>query len=133
MKRFIIILSSVFEFIFYTFFMVLIDGIEITNQVFDLLIHFIGLVVVALVFYFLIRIILSKLDMKDKKYIYYLIAWNLGLTLIAPILLIFIIPSEYLTNLAFLVLISAVYYGILINIIIALLNTFLTNRGKKLG
>ena len=133
MKRFIIILSSVFEFVFYTFFMVLIDGIEITNQVFDLLIHFIGLVVVALVFYFLIRIILSKLDMKDKKYIYYLIAWNLGLTLIAPILLIFIIPSEYLTNLAFLVLISAVYYGILINIIIALLNTFLTNRGKKLG
>ena len=69
--------------------------------------------------------------MKAKKYIYYIVIWNLILGLIAPVLLIIIIPSEILTTFAFLVLVSSVYYGILINVVICFLNYFLTNRKKK--
>ena len=131
MKKLIIVLSSVFELIFYTFFMVLIGSIPITNKALELVVHFLGLALVALIFYFLIRFILNMLDMKAKKYIYYIVIWNLILGLIAPVLLILIIPSEFLTTFAFLVLVSAVYYGILINVVICFLNYFLTNRKKK--
>ena len=131
MKKLIIGLSSVFELIFYTFFMVLIGSIPITNKALELVVHFLGLALVALIFYFLIRFILNMLDMKAKKYIYYIVIWNLILGLIAPVLLILIIPSEILTTFAFLVLVSAVYYGILINVVICFLNYFLTNRKKK--
>ena len=131
MKKLIIVLSSVFELIFYTFFMVLIGSIPITNKALELVVHFLGLALVALIFYFLIRFILNMLDMKAKKYIYYIVIWNLILGLIAPVLLILIIPSEILTTFAFLVLVSAVYYGILINVVICFLNYFLTNRKKK--
>ena len=131
MKKLIIGLSSVFELIFYTFFMVLIGSIPITNKALELVVHFLGLALVALIFYFLIRFILNMLDMKAKKYIYYIVIWNLILGLIAPVLLILIIPSENLTTFAFLVLVSSVYYGILINVVICFLNYFLTNRKKK--
>ena len=131
MKKLIIGLSSVFELIFYTFFMVLIGSIPITNKALELVVHFLGLALVALIFYFLIRFILNMLDMKAKKYIYYIVIWNLILGLIAPVLLILIIPSEILTTFAFLVLVSSVYYGILINVVICFLNYFLTNRKKK--
>ena len=131
MKKLIIVLSSVFELIFYTFFMVLIGSIPITNKALELVVHFLGLALAALIFYFLIRFILNMLDMKAKKYIYYIVIWNLILGLIAPVLLILIIPSEILTTFAFLVLVSAVYYGILINVVICFLNYFLTNRKKK--
>ena len=131
MKKLIIGLSSVFELIFYTFFMVLIGSIPITNKALELVVHFLGLALAALIFYFLIRFILNMLDMKAKKYIYYIVIWNLILGLIAPVLLILIIPSEILTTFAFLVLVSSVYYGILINVVICFLNYFLTNRKKK--
>lgn len=131
MKKLIIVLSSVFELIFYTFFMVLIGSIPITNKALELVVHFLGLALAALIFYFLIRFILNMLDMKAKKYIYYIVIWNLILGLIAPVLLILIIPSEILTTFAFLVLVSSVYYGILINVVICFLNYFLTNRKKK--
>lgn len=131
MKKFIIVLTSIFEFVFYTFFMVLIDGINITSKAMDLLVHFLGLLVVALLFYFLIRFLFHKLDMKAKKYIYYLAIVNLVVTLLAPVLLIFIIPNETLTTLSFLILVSAVYYGIFINIVLCFLNYFFTNRYKK--
>ena len=131
MKKLIIGLSSVFELIFYTFFMVLIGSIPITNKALELVVHFLGLALVALIFYFLIRFILNMLDMKAKKYIYYIVIWNLILGLIAPVLLILIIPSEILTTFAFLVLVSSVYYGIRINVVICFLNYFLTNRKKK--
>ena len=131
MKKLIIVLSSVFELIFYTFFMVLIGSIPITNKALELVVHFLGLALAALIFYFLIRFILNMLDMKAKKYIYYIVIWNLILGLIAPVLLILIIPSENLTTFAFLVLVSSVYYGILINVVICFLNYFLTNRKKK--
>ena len=131
MKKFIVFLSSVFEFVFYTFLMVLISLIPINNQALKLLVHFLGLILVAFLFYFLIRFIFNKLDMRAKKYIYYVAVVNLILGLIAPIFLILIIPSEVLTNFAFLVLVSSVYYGILINVLLCFFNYFLTNRYKK--
>ena len=131
MKKLIVVLSSIFELIFYTFFMVLIGSIPFTNKILELVVHFLGLALVAFLFYFLIRFILNKLDMKAKKYIYYIVIWNLILGLIAPVLLIIIIPSETLTTFAFLVLVSTVYYGIFINVAICFFNYFLTNRKKK--
>ena len=131
MKKFFVFLLSVFEFVFYTFLMVLIGLIPINNQALKLLVHFLGLILVAFLFYFLIRFIFNKLDMRAKKYIYYVVVVNLILGLVAPIFLIIIIPSEVLTNFAFLVLISAVYYGILINVLLCFFNYFFTNRQKK--
>lgn len=131
MKKFIIVVSSIFELVFYTFFMVLLGNIEIMNAGLDLLVHFLSLIVVAGAFYFLIRFLFHKLGMRSKKDIYYVVV-NLMLGLIAPILLIILIPNETLTNFAFLVLLSVVYYGFLINFIICLFNHFLTNRRKNL-
>ena len=130
MKKFIIALSAIFEFIFYTFFMVLIGLIPISNKILELLLHFIGLFLVAILFYLIIRFLFQKLDMKAKKYIYYVGILNLVLGIFAPILLIIIIPNETLTLFAFLVLISSVYYGILINVLIFFFNYFLTNKKK---
>lgn len=130
MKKFIIALSAIFEFIFYTFFMVLIGLIPISNKILELLLHFIGLFLVAILFYLIIRFLFQKLDMKAKKYIYYAGILNLVLGIFAPILLIIIIPNETLTLFAFLVLISSVYYGILINVFVFFFNYFLTNKKK---
>ena len=132
MKKFIIVVSSIFELVFYTFLMVLLGNIEIMNAGLDLLVHFLSLIVVAGAFYFLIRFLFHKLGMRSKKDIYYVVVANLMLGLIAPILLIILIPNETLTNFAFLVLLSVVYYGFLINFIICLFNHFLTNRRKNL-
>lgn len=132
MKKFIIVVSSIFELVFYTFLMVLLGNIEIMNVGLDLLVHFLSLIVVAGAFYFLIRFLFHKLGMRSKKDIYYVVVVNLMLGLIAPILLIILIPNETLTNFAFLVLLSVVYYGFLINFIICLFNHFLTNRRKNL-
>lgn len=132
MKKFIIVVSSIFELVFYTFLMVLLGNIEIMNAGLDLLVHFLSLIVVAGAFYFLIRFLFHKLGMRSKKDIYYVVVVNLMLGLIAPILLIILIPNETLTNFAFLVLLSVVYYGFLINFIICLFNHFLTNRRKNL-
>ena len=132
MKKFIIVVSSIFELVFYTFFMVLLGNIEIMNAGLDLLVHFLSLIVVAGAFYFLIRFLFHKLGLRSKKDIYYVVVVNLMLGLIAPILLIILIPNETLTNFAFLVLLSVVYYGFLINFIICLFNHFLTNRRKNL-
>ncbi len=132
MKKFIIFVSSIFELVFYTFFMVLLGNIEIMNVGLDLLIHFLSLIVVAGVFYFLIRFLFHKLGLRAKKDIYYVVVMNLLLGMVAPILLIILIPNETLTNFAFLILLSVVYYGFLINFIICLFNHFLTNRRKNL-
>ena len=132
MKKFIIVVSSIFELVFYTFFMVLLGNIEIMNAGLDLLVHFLSLIVVAGAFYFLIRFLFHKLGMRSKKDIYYVVVMNLLLGMVAPILLIILIPNETLTNFAFLILLSVVYYGFLINFIICLFNHFLTNRRKNL-
>lgn len=133
MKKFVVIVSSIFEFVFYTFFMVLIGSIPINNQALKLVVHFLGLIVVALLFYYLIRFIFNKIEMKAKKYIYYMAISNIILGAIVPVFLIIVIPNETLTTLAFLTIVSTIYYGILINIMICLFNYFLSNRMKKLG
>lgn len=131
MKKFIVVLSSIFEFIFYTFFMVLVGLLPVNNKILELLIHFLGLFLVAMLFYYLIRFLLNKLNMKAKKYIYYVGIMNLVLGIIAPIILIFIIPNEILTLFVFLVLISTAYYGIIINVVLFFFNYFLTNKRRK--
>ena len=113
--------------------MVLIGSIPINNQALKLVVHFLGLIVVALLFYYLIRFIFNKIEMKAKKYIYYMAISNIILGAIVPVFLIIIIPNETLTTLAFLTIVSTIYYGILINIMICLFNYFLSNRMKKLG
>ena len=74
-----------------------------------------------------------KLDMKGKRYIYYVVIANIVIGAIAPVILIIIIPSEILTTIAFLVLVSTFYYGLFINFGVCVLNQILTNRQKKLG
>lgn len=133
MEKFIVVISAIFEFIFYTFFMVLVDSFQITNKILDLLVHFLGLFVVSCIFYFLMRIILQKLNVQINKYIYYVVVLNLIFGLVVPILLIFIIPSEKIITFSFLVLVSSIYYGLLINAFLCIFNFFFTNRTKKLG
>ena len=133
MRKFLIVLSSIFEFIFYTFFMVLIDSIPFTSSLFRFFVHFLALIVVAIVFYFLICFIFRKLEMRGKKYLYYVAIWNIILGVFAPVLLIIIIPSEFLTTVSFLILVGTIYYGIFINFIFCLCNHFLTNRKKNMG
>lgn len=133
MQKFLIVLSSIFEFVFYTFLMVLIDSIPITNSFLSFFVHFLSLIIVAFLFYLLIRFIFRKLEMRSKKDLYYVAIWNVILGAFAPVLLIVIIPSEILTTFSFLILVSAIYYGIFINILFCLFNHFLTNRKKKMG
>lgn len=129
MKKFILTLLAIFELLFYTVFMVLLDSIPITYKILDLFVHFISLIVVAFVFYFLIRLLFQKIKY-SKKDIYLVVVINLLVSLILPVILMIIIPSEIVSTFLFLILVSAFYYGILINIFICLFNYFLT---KKLG
>lgn len=129
MKKFILTLLAIFELLFYTVFMVLLDSIPITYKILDLFVHFISLVVVAFVFYFLIRLLFQKIKY-SKKDIYLVVVINLLVSLILPVILMIIIPSDSVSTFLFLILVSAFYYGILINILICLFNYFLT---KKLG
>mgnify|MGYP001851590228 FL=1 len=129
MKKFILTLLAIFELLFYTVFMVLLDSIPITYKILDLFVHFISLIVVAFVFYFLIRLLFQKIKY-SKKDIYLVVVINLLVSLILPVILMIIIPSETVSTFLFLILVSAFYYGILINILICLFNYFLT---KKLG
>ena len=129
MKKFILTLLAIFELLFYTVFMVLLDSIPITYKILDLFVHFISLVVVAFVFYFLIRLLFQKIKY-SKKDIYLVVVINLLVSLILPVILMIIIPSDSVSTFLFLILVSAFYYGILINILICLFDYFLT---KKLG
>ena len=129
MKKFILTLLAIFELLFYTVFMVLLDSIPITYKILDLFVHFISLIVVAFVFYFLIRLLVQKIKY-SKKDIYLVVVINLLVSLILPVILMIIIPSDSVSTFLFLILVSAFYYGILINILICLFNYFLT---KKLG
>lgn len=133
MTKLIIILFAIFEFIFYTFFMVLISEITITSALLKLIAHFASLIIISIILYFLIKLILNKLGLKSKKYIYLICLGNLIFGIIFPLILITIIPNEKFTIFALLLIISTCYYGIFINIIISLLNHFLTNRRKKQG
>ena len=63
MQKFVVVISSIFEFVFYTFFMVLIGSIPFTNKLLELFVYFVSLLVVALAFYFLLRFLFSKLGL----------------------------------------------------------------------
>lgn len=131
MKKFIKVILAIFEFIFYTYFMVLVGELETNNQLLILVVHFLSLLIISIILYYIIRFILKKLDLKSKRDIYEVCLLNIGIGLIFPIILIILIPNVNFTTFALVMLISTGYYGILINIIIALLNHFLTNRQKK--
>lgn len=133
MPKFLVILFAIFETIFYTFVMVLINGIVITNVFLQLVVHFLSLTIISFLFYFFIHFLLNKLNWKAKKYIYQICIWNLIVGLIFPVVLIILIPNDKFTIFAEILLVSTLYYGLFVNICIALWNYFFTNRKKKLG
>ncbi len=131
MEVFIKIILAILETFLYTFFMIQIGSIEISNKIVSLLVHFISLSLISLILYFIIHFILSKLNLKAKKHLYHICIYNLFIGLIFPILLIIIIPNEKFEIFAMLMLVSTLYYGIFVNILLALFNYFLTNRKRK--
>lgn len=128
MERLFKILIAVFSFIFYTFFMVLIDSITISNSILEFIVHFGSLVIVAFILYFIIKFILKKLNLLSRKNIYQIVLWNLVIGLIFPVVLIILIPNEKFTIFSFMLIVSTLYYGIIIDIIISLLNHFKTKQ-----
>ncbi len=129
MNKFLTIILAIFEFLFYTVLMVLVGSLVIHNEVLKLVLHFVSLSVIAKLLYFLIRFILNKLSMNAKKYFYLIIIVNLILGLIFPVFLIILIPSEVLTSLAIIILVSTLYYGLFINVFLGILNTIFTKQG----
>lgn len=130
MKKFIIGLLTIFETIFYTFFMILLSEFKISNPIFSLLYHFGCLTLVSLALYYIIRFIWQRLGIKAKKYIYLIAFWNVVLGIIFPILMVIIIPNATLISFAIIVLIATIYYGIFVNILLVIFNYLLTNRRK---
>lgn len=133
MKKFILIISSILETIFYTSLMILIESINITNPILDIFVAFIGLLIVSFLFYFLIRFIFQKIGLKSKKYIYYVASLNILIGLIAPVIMIIILPNDTLFVICFLSLLSTICYGIFINVVICFLNYFFTNKKNIIG
>lgn len=129
MTKFITIALSIFEFLFYTVFMVLIGSITIENVTCKLLLHFTSLLIISILLYVIIKFILSKLQMKLKKYLYLIPLCNLIIGFIFPVFLIIIIPSEVLTTLAILLMASTIHYGLFINTSICIINFFFTKQG----
>ncbi len=123
MKKLLIIILSIFELIFYTFFMVLIDDITIENMALKQVIHFSSLIIIGTILYFIIRTILNLLKYKNKETIYMVSIWNIVLGIFFPILLIIILPNEGVQVFSIMLLVSTFYYGILINIVICILNS----------
>ena len=126
MNKFIIGSLTIFEFLFYTVLMVLIGSIPLESEVLKLIIHFSALLVISIILYYLIKIILNKLNMKTKKFIYLIIVWNLVMGILFPGLLTVILPSEKIFLFSMLIIVSTVYYGIFVNIFLSLLNFVLT-------
>ncbi len=133
MNKFFTALLAIFEFLFYTFFMVLLSDIDIKSELIKLLLHFVLLAIISIILYFLIRFILTKLKMNVKRYIYLIVVWNLIIGLVIPALMMVIIPNESLITLGVIVMVSTAYYGIFVNVLICFMNAFLSNRQKKIG
>lgn len=123
MKKLLTIILSIFELIFYTFFMVLIDDITIENMALKQVVHFLSLIIIGTILYFIIRTILNLLKYKNKETIYMVSIWNIVLGIFFPILLIIILPNEGVQVFSIMLLVSTFYYGILINIVICILNS----------
>ncbi len=130
MERIVVILLAILEFIFYTFTMVLVGSITISQSLLKLLVHFATLTITSILLYFFIRFLLNKIHLKSKKYINQVCLWNIVLGILFPILLIIIIPNEKFTIFAILLIVCTLYYGLFVNICLLLLNFFLTNRKK---
>lgn len=126
MNKFIIGFLAIFEFLFYTFFMVLIGNMGLENEILKLVIHFGSLLVISTILYLLIKIILKKLNMNSKKSIYLIVIWNLVLGILFPGILSIIIPSEKIFLVSMMIIVSTIYYGIFINALLSLLNFILT-------
>lgn len=126
MNKFFVVIFSCFEFFFYTLVMVLIGSINITNVGLKVLVHFVSLSVISVVLYFIISFLLTKLNLKVKRFLYLIPIWNLVLGLAFPFLVLAIIPSEALATLAVVLMISTAYYGLFVNIALCILNLFLT-------
>lgn len=126
MNKFIIGILAIFEFLFYTFFMVLIGNMGLENEILKLVIHFGSLLVISTILYLLIKIILKKLNMNSKKSIYLIVIWNLVLGILFPGILSIIIPSEKIFLVSMVIIVSTIYYGIFINVFLSLLNFILT-------
>lgn len=128
MNKFIIISLSIFEFLFYTVLMVLIGSIPLTSNILKVIIHFVSIIIISLILYFLIKLILTKLKMNIKKYLYLIPLWNMLIGTIFVSMLAAIIPSEKIFYFSFAIIISTIYYGIFINILIVILNFLLTKN-----
>ena len=94
MHKFIIISLAIFEFLFYTVIMVLVGSIPLTSNILKIIIHFVSIITISFILYFLIKLILKKLKMNIKKYLYLIPLWNFLIGTIFISLLAAIIPSE---------------------------------------
>lgn len=130
MHKFIIISLAIFEFLFYTVIMVLVGSIPLTSNILKIIIHFVSIITISFILYFLIKLILKKLKMNINKYLYLIPLWNFLIGTIFISLLAAIIPSEKFFYFSFGIIISSVYYGIFINILIVILN-FLITKAKN--
>lgn len=124
MNKLFVFLFCVFEFFFYTLFMVLVESLTINNVVLKSVVHFLSLVIISGLLYVIMKFIIKKLKLNVKKMLYLIPIWNLVLGLVAPVLVLVIIPSETLSTLAVVLMISTVYYGLFINITLCILNLF---------
>lgn len=126
MNKFIIISLSIFEFLFYTLLMVLIGSIPLTSDLIKVLLHFASIIVISIILYFIIKIILNKLKMNIKKYLYLIPLWNILIGTIFVGLLAAILPSEKIFYFSFAIIVSTIYYGLFINALIVIFNFFFT-------
>lgn len=127
MMKFVAGLLAIFEFIFYTLLMVLVNSIEIKVKFLKVLEHFGALVGISLILYFLFRFILGKLQVNVRRYLYLVVVLNLVIGLLGPAVILIILPNEFLFGLGMIMMVGTLYYGLIVNLIICMLNLFLTN------
>ncbi len=127
MKRLVAIFLAIFEFIFYTFFMLLVSSIDIKIKFLKVVVYFGALVGISLVLYFLMRFILSKIDVNVRRYLYLVVVLNLLMGIIGPAVILVILPNKFLFGLGMVMMVGTLYYGLIVNLMICMLNLFFTN------
>ena len=127
MKRLVAIFLAIFEFIFYTFFMLLVSSIDIKIKFLKVVVYFGALVGISLVLYFLMRFILSKIDVNVRRYLYLVVVLNLLMGIIGPAVILVILPNKFLFGLGMVMMVGTLYYGLIVNMMICMLNLFFTN------
>lgn len=127
-----LVLLSIFEFIFYTFFMVLVSLINIKSLFLKNSLTYLSLFLVSLILYYLLRAILRKINMPAEKNLYIIPILNIIISFSIATLLVKLFPKNIGTSMiALLIYMSLIYYGILINLIICILNFFFTKSIKS--